>query len=290
MTGLGDTMTSEPVRRAAEIEAPSNLYVIHPLSAWIVPYCVRWGFTPNQVSLAGMGSGIAAGVFYHFYPHGWCVLLGFACMFAWHVLDGADGQLARATNSFSEFGKIIDGICDYVTFAAVYIGLATTLAYYLGGWVWFLVILSGLCHAAQSAAYELQRQYYNVYGLGRKSASLPNLAAPAAPGAAAWLHHVYTRAQLLIAGGAAAFHAELAARLAANPDQAEEIRARYRASFAPAIRRWALLSANTRTLAIFLFTFAGMPLLYFVFEIFVLTAVLAALLADQRKRYASAFT
>jgi CDP-diacylglycerol--serine O-phosphatidyltransferase len=276
---------SEPVRRAAEIEEPSNLYIIHPLSSWIVPHCARLGITPNQVSLAGMGCGIIAGIFYHYYQHTWCVLLGFAFMVAWHVLDGADGQLARLTNSFSEFGKLIDGVCDYVTFTAVYVGLALTLAAVDGGWVWWVVILAGLCHAAQSAAYELQRQYYNAYGLGRKSAAPPDPNAPSAPGAAGWLQSIYSRAQLLIGGDAASFHFKLAAYLTANPEDNDSTRTRYCASFAPAIRRWALLSGNTRTLAIFICALAGVPLLFFVLEIFVFTAALAALLSDQRQRY-----
>jgi phosphatidylglycerophosphate synthase len=270
---------SEPARRASEIEAASNLYIIHPLSAWIVPYCARAGITPNQVSLAGMGCGIAAGAAYHFYPHTACVFLGFALMIAWHVLDGADGQLARLTSTFSELGKIIDGICDYVTYTAVYVGLALTLAAVHGGWVWWLVVLSGLCHAAQSAAYELQRQYFNVYGLGRTSSALPDLNAPAPSGAAGVLHNIYTRAQLLIGRDAAAFHATL--------QSDEATRARYRKTFAPVIRRWSLLSANTRTIAIFLCALAGAPLLYFLFEIFILSAALWALLADQRRRYAA---
>jgi CDP-diacylglycerol---serine O-phosphatidyltransferase len=275
---------SEPVRRAAEIEAPSNLYVIHPLSAWIVPYCARAGITPNQLSFAGMGCGIAAGIFYHFYPHTWCVVLGFACMVAWHVFDGADGQLARLTNSFSALGKLIDGICDYVTFAAVYIGLALTLASVHGGWVWGLVLLSGLCHALQSAAYELQRLYYNDYGLGRTSSALPDREARP-PGAAGWLQRAYTRVQLVIGGDAAAFHGKLAAALAAHPEQADAIRVRYCTVFAPAVRRWALLSSNSRTLAIFVCALSGVPLLYFFLEVFGFSAVLAALLADQRRRY-----
>jgi CDP-diacylglycerol---serine O-phosphatidyltransferase len=275
----------EPVRRAAEIEEPSNFYVIHPLAGWIVPYLARAGITPNQVSLAGMGCGIAAGAAYHFYPQTWCVLLGFALMVLWHVLDGADGQLARLTNNFSAFGKIVDGICDYVTFAAVYIGLALTLARVHGGWVWGAVILAGLCHAAQSAAYELQRQYYNVYGLGRRSAALPDLDAPSPPGAAAWLIRAYTRVQLLISGDAAQFHTRFASHLAAHPDADETLRTHYCTSFAGTIRRWAVLSSNTHTVAIFLFALAGVPLFYFLFEIFGLTAALLWLLAAQRRRH-----
>jgi len=73
--------------------------------------------------------------------------------------------------------------------------------------------------------------------------------------------------------------------LAAHPDAAETIRARYCMNFAPCIRRWAVLSSNARTLAIFLLALAGAPLLYFLLEIFGFTAVLAWLLAAQRRRY-----
>lgn len=278
-------MMSEPVRRAAEIEEPSNLYIIHPVAAWIVPHCARLGITPNQLSFTGMGCGIAAGIAYHFYPHLWCVFLGFAFMAAWHVLDGADGQLARLTNSFSALGKTIDGICDYVTFTAVYVGLALTLAAIHGGWVWGLVVLSGLCHAMQSAAYELQRQYYNVFGLGRKSSPLPEPAAPSATGAAGRLEQFYAQAQSLIGGRAAAFHAGLAATRTTHPETSDAMRAHYCAVFAPVIRRWAILSSNSRTIAIFLCALAGAPLLYFLFEIFILSAVLATLLAAQNRRY-----
>jgi phosphatidylglycerophosphate synthase len=280
---------AEPVRRTAEIEEPTNLYLIHPLAARLVPLCARWGITPNAVSLAGMGCGLAAAVAYYWYPHPWCCVLGFALMLAWHVLDGADGQLARLTNSFSELGKVIDGICDYVTFTAVYIALALTLSRYAGSWVWGLVVVSGLCHAVQSAAYELQRQQYNYWGWGRASAALARAQPPAAGGtlpqrAAKLLHGMYGWVQIAVSAGAEAFNQELAAILAAKPEREAELRQDYREVFAPWLRRWALLSANYRTLGIFLFSVMGMPMFYFLFEITGFTAILLWLLAGQRQR------
>lgn len=290
---LRAALDAEPVRRTSEIEEPTNLYVIHPLSAWIVPHCARLGISPNAVSLAGMGCGVAAGFAYHWYQSAWCCVLGFVLMLAWHVLDGADGQLARLTNAQSEFGKIIDGICDYVTFTAVYVGLALTLSQYVGSWVWGLVAVSGVCHAVQSAAYELQRQQYNFWGWGRKSAALPDLHPPKAERqgqpmlrcAANLLHGLYTRVQIAATGGAAEFNRDLEAILAARPEREAVLRQDYREVFAPSVRRWAILSANYRTIAIFLFAVAGMPMFYFLFEIFGFSAILAGLLSGQRRRY-----
>ncbi len=277
---------ADPIRRTFEIEDPTNLYFIHPLSARLVPVFARYGITPNTVSFIGMGCGILAGVAYHFYNHTACAVLGFALMLAWHVMDGADGQLARLTKSYSELGKVLDGICDYVTFTAVYVGLALAMSAYLGGWAWVLVACSGAAHAVQSAAYEMQRQDYNFWGWGRASAALPKLDAKP-QGFTGWLHHFYARLQLWAAGGAAQFHAGFGALLAANPQREVNLRAAYRESFAPVIRRWGVLGANYRTLGLFIAALIKLPVLYFVFEILGFGAVLFVLLEAQKAHYRS---
>jgi phosphatidylglycerophosphate synthase len=220
-----------------------------------------------MVSLMGMGCGIAAGFAYFHFRDARFVLLGFALMFAWHVLDGADGQLARLTQRFSEFGRILDGICDYVTFIAVYCALALALG---GGRTWVLILSAGLCHAVQSAAYEAQRQAYGVWGEGR----------PVQGRMMGWLGLVYAGLQMPLRPVPPDIEERLMA-LSASPD----FRAQYRAVFAPAIRRWSVLSANYRTLGIFLCALAGAPQVYFWFEILGFSAILAVLLPLQRARY-----
>lgn len=282
---------SEPVRRTFEIEDPTNLYFIHPISARLVPVFAKAGITPNTVSFIGMGCGLLAGLFYHFYSHRICALLGFALMLGWHVMDGADGQLARLTQTYSELGKVLDGICDYVTFAAVYIGLGLAMSAVHGGWVWAVIGLSGLCHAVQSGAYELQRQNYNFWGLGRQSAALPAMAR--LPPGLSWrqripaeLNRRYARMQLAAAGGNATFYAVFAGLLATQPAREGALREAYRAHFAPIIRRWGVLCANYRTLGIFLAALLKLPLLYFLFEIFGFSLILIFLLQAQKAQNA----
>ena len=65
----------------------------------------------------------------------------------------------------------------------------------------------------------------------------------------------------------------------------EEFRQRYRETFAPPVRRWSVLSANTRTMGIFAFALCGVPLFYFYAEIAGLSAILVLLLAGQQRRY-----
>ena len=275
---------ADPIRRTYEIEDPTNLYLIHPISAALVPLFAKSGISPNMVSLLGMGCGILAGVAYHFYTSTACAVLGFLLMLAWHVMDGADGQLARLTKRYSELGKILDGICDYVTFTAVYVGLALAMSRFMGGWAWALVAFSGVAHAVQSAAYEMQRQDYNFWGWGRASAALPLLDAKP-KGIAQHLHHLYARVQLWASGGAAEFHRVFAAILTSKPRQEAALREAYRARFAPVTRRWGVLCANYRTLGLFLAALVKLPVLYFVFEIIGFSAILIVLLEAQKVQY-----
>ena len=283
--------TSEPVKRTSEIEEITNLYLIHPVASRLTPSLARLGITPNAVSLAGMAFGIMAGLAYYHFRDRAFVIVGFLLMVAWHIMDGADGQLARLTNAQSQLGKILDGICDYVVFIAVYCGLGAALSDETGGWVWLLVIVSGLCHSAQSAAYELQRQDYNYWGWDRKSAELlaPDALPAAGAGPVAWLmaliYRLYVVGQLQMAGVAMEFRKKLGAILAAQPLLAADIRDRYRATFAPSVFRWSIMSANYRTLGIFIAALAGRPLYYFWFEIVGMSLLTLLLIAGQRLRY-----
>ncbi len=284
--------TAEPVRRTTEIEDLTNLYFIHPVANRLTLLLAAMRVRPNAVSLAGMLCGILAGIAYAHYRHPRYAVAGFILMIAWHVMDGADGQLARLTHTQSQSGKVLDGLCDYVTFIAVYVALALALSRQDGNWVWGLIAVSGLCHAAQSASYEAQRQDYDFWGWGR--ASVNHLARNAEPRSRARkiadrLHQLYARIQGQLAGDIIGYQGKLAAIVQRDPEHAPLIRARYRKVFAPAVRRWSVLSANTRSLGIFICALFQAPLYFFWFEIFGLGLIWFFLLSRQAARYARFF-
>ncbi len=284
--------TDEPIRRTSEIEEFTNLYFIHPIAARLTLLFAKWHLTPNAVSLAGMLSGLLAALAYYHYQDPRCVIVGFVLMIIWHIMDGADGQLARLTHSQSQSGKIIDGICDYVTFIAVYTALGLALSPRLGPWVWALVFGAGACHAIQAAAYEVQRQEYNFWGWNRKSAELPSLDEPTSrTGASAsqrlldTLYRWYVRMQYRAAGVVPESRGQLALALQQEPQRAPTIRQHYRVVFAPAVRRWSLLSANYRTLGIFIAALLQAPQYYFCFEIVGFSLIMLVLTRHQRICY-----
>lgn len=287
----------EPVKRTAEIEEVTNLHLIHPIASRLVPFCARMKISPNAVSFAGMAFGVSAAIAYNHYQNASYAIVGFLCMVMWHIMDGADGQLARLTQSQSELGKVLDGICDYVTFVAVYVGLALPISAQQGRWVWGLVAVAGVCHAVQAAAYEVQRQDYNFWGLGLRSAQLPDASAPLPTARAGSglqrqshrVHRLYAAVQLLTVGSTVESRLKLATMLNSQPERAASIRARYRQIFAPAVRRWSVMSANYRTIGIFAFALLQRPLYYFWWEVVGLTTIMVVLLVLQHRRYALFF-
>jgi phosphatidylglycerophosphate synthase len=283
-----------PIRRTTEIEEITNLYLIHPLASRLVPYFARMRLTPNAVSVTGMLFGILAAFAYYRYSDVRFAITGFALMIAWHVMDGADGQLARLTQTYSYFGKVLDGISDNVTFLAVYTALAISLSHEYGGWMYALVAVSAVCHAIQSASYEAQRQEYEYWGWGRKAQEPPPRNSPErdrdGPAVIRWLFDFLHRLFFVglsfpTAGIRRKFSEAMASALQHQTEHTALIRQRYRETLAPQLRSWSILSANYRTLGIFIAALFKAPEYYFGFEIIGFSAALAVLIWRQSTSY-----
>jgi len=152
-----------PLSERRKLRKITNLHLIHPLASRLVPIFARLHVTPNAVSIAGMLSPHSFGVAYYRYWDFEYATTGFALMVAWHVMDGADGQLARFTQSYSLLRQGLDGNFDNCTFLAVYTALAISLSRRYGNWIYALVEISAVCHAIQSASYETQRKNTSIW-------------------------------------------------------------------------------------------------------------------------------
>lgn len=271
--------SSEPVLRSASIEERSNAWAFQPLSRRLAPALVRMGVSANATSLIGMAAGLGGAFCYGFYARSdAAVLLGFALMCVWHVFDGADGQVARMTNTQSQLGKVIDGVCDYVVFISAYAIIAARLQETYPGWAWPLVVVAGLCHAVQAGSYEAQRQMYDYWALGKRSAriALDDRAKPALLRGYEWVQ----RNASAIDGG----YLQALERRIGEPGPGNPASAAYATRFASTVRRWGIFSPNYRTYGLFAGCLAGRPEFYFVAEIVILTPLLVAASMRQKRR------
>jgi len=268
--------------RPKEIEEHTNLYALHPVSHRLAALLAKTSLHPNAVSFTGIVFGLAAAVaFYQFRVPG-AAWIGLAGMVVWHLLDGTDGQLARLTGRSSVAGKVIDGFADYTVYLAVYVALAAALAREMGGWVALLAAFSVASHVLQGAAYERQRETYLfwVYS-GEAGKGPPRVEMPKNP-ILFGLYFGYLKVQNFLDTAEAV--KQRGFDLALGPNRRALAAEKYKELYAASVRRWWMLSANTHTFAICLFTALGVPLLYFVFEILVLNGIFLTLLADKRRR------
>lgn len=155
-------------KRPPEVEGWLNLHIYHPLSRRLANALKSTFVTPNMVSVLGFLFICAAAFAYTGLAWPVSALLGFLLHISWHVIDGADGELARMTGKASATGELVDGLCDYAGHIVLYIALAAMLDDTIGGWSWFIASCAGASHIVQSNHTETQRRIYRwwAYGTG----------------------------------------------------------------------------------------------------------------------------
>lgn len=247
-------------RRPRELQDALNRRIFHPL-AWRLALRLAPTFvTPNMVSIAGGLLVVAAAVAY--VQPGWPVpaLIGFALHLGWHVVDGADGDLARLTGRSGPAGELVDGICDYASHIVLYLTLGALLQHQVGAWTWVLTVGAGASRIIQANHYEVQRRQYQwwVYGV-------PWLRTSAGEGALSPFGAAYLQLAQRIGAQAPAIDAALD-RADGDPARLEQIRAAIRRRGPALLGSLLLLGANYRTIGLGLSMLAGSPLYFFLFE------------------------
>ena len=277
----------KPNTRPTELQDPLNLYLYHPLARRLARALSHTPVTPNMVSVFGGLMVVAAGVIYWGmdpwarYSQIWAwpigALMGMALHLGWHVVDGADGDLARMTGRASPIGEIVDGICDYVSHIIMYFLLAAVLQRSIGGLAWPIMIAAGVSHVVQSNHVEVERRFYLAWIYG-----VP------------WLHHTRTKANGLtglmqVFGPGVALYMRLAAGLtpraacidaavnasAGDADKLARIRTIIGEERRPLLPLLKIMGPNPRAIVLGLGMVAGSPLWFFVYQALVLNALMA---------------
>jgi hypothetical protein len=117
MPDLSFRATIKPV----EVEELIDLFVHRPLAHLIARAAYPTAITPDQLTMVSMVVGVASG---------WCawtslgrgepyLAAGGLLLIASAVVDCSDGQLARMRQSSSRFGRMLDGLVDFIVQAAV---------------------------------------------------------------------------------------------------------------------------------------------------------------------------
>jgi phosphatidylglycerophosphate synthase len=268
--------------RPPEMEDWLNRRIYHPLSHRLALLLSGTRVTPNAVSVAGGLAIVAAGLLYTGLRWPEAALLGFLVHASWHVLDGADGDLARMTGRTSPIGEFVDGVCDYAGHVILY----TILAFlfldqtFVGSWAYWIVASAGASRVLQASRSESQRRTYlwRAFGVPWIKQSVSAGDGLARPEPLMRLSALITRLYLAVSG-ATSERVERVNALALEPAGREAVRRESRLS----LRLHTLMGANARTVALGLSMAAGSPLWYFVGEIVLGNLLLLVAAAAQRR-------
>ena len=160
MAQATDIRPLEPVNRPRELQDPLNFHFYHPLARRLALLLRPTGISPNMVSVMSAVCLCAATAC--FVGLAWPVngLAGLFFMLLWHVVDGADGDLARMTGTASPTGELVDGVCDYFGNTVMYFAFAFLADDIWGAWAWILAVAAGASHVLQTNHAETQRRLY----------------------------------------------------------------------------------------------------------------------------------
>jgi hypothetical protein len=156
--------------KSVAVEEILDLIFYRPLAFLVVKAVYPTSVTPNQLTLVSMLFGILGGVGFALgTPLGF--VLGGTSFIVCDVLDCSDGQLARMKKNGTPVGRILDGVADYVSSFAAYLGIgigyANASAHPL--LMWFITIIVGFSNAFQSGLLDFYRNRYLDVTLHRAS-------------------------------------------------------------------------------------------------------------------------
>jgi hypothetical protein len=282
--GASDGRRRLPPAKPRELEDLLNRRLFHPISRRLAVLLSFTFVSPNMVSVTGAALVVAAGALYSFAGGAWAVALALTLHLLWHVVDGADGDLARLTGKASPTGELVDGLCDYLSHALIYLFLAIHLAEWIGAWAYALGWAAGLSRVAQANHAESQRRIYlwRAYGVPwikqTRDADGPRLRRKSVlggvTGAYLWLSDELSPAS------------ERLDRAAEEAERDPALRARFtrlcRRTFRTPLFLQGLLGSNLRTLLLGLSMTLGSPLWFFLLETTVMNLLLLASIRRQR--------
>lgn len=278
-SGAGALTTRPP-----ELHDWINRVLIHPVSRRVALALQHTPVTPNMVSCVSGLSLASAGLAYTLMDWPLAVAAGLFLYLLWHILDGADGDLARLTGRSSPTGELVDGIADYSGHFVLYMAFGTYLGASFGIWGWLMSAAAAFSRIAQASHIESVRRTYlwRAYGvpwLGRRK-----------PGEST------SSGAARVSGGIASFYLALASVLTPRNTRADDLieqRERNPPAAAQArelsrsIGRGALawqhwLGPNRRTFLLAASMAAGSPIWFLIFEATLLNLVLFASAMRQR--------
>lgn len=285
--------------KSLDTEEHIDLFFYRPIGYAWARLAKKLGVTPNAITIASIFLGIGAGIAFYFNEL-WINVIGMLLLVWANSFDSADGQLARMTKQYSPLGRILDGVSGDIWFFTIYLCIClrenvTSPFFMAHPWlIWLIAATAGLCHAKQAAMADYYRQFHLYFLKGEDGSELDSTDDLRAKyrqmlwkgnfwrKLVLYFYANYTANQEVMSPSMQTLRRELRKRF---PDgrYPESFRHKFRRLSLPLMKYTNILSFNWRCIALFISLFAGMPWLYFIFELTVLNALLVYMIVRHEK-------
>jgi hypothetical protein len=275
--------TFESTLKSVDTEEFIDIHFYRPIGYQWALLFNRLGITPNQVTIASIFIGIAAGICFYFTSFRMNLLGVFLLIWA-NSYDSADGQLARMTGRKTELGRILDGICGDFWFIAIYFAIIFRLWPDWGFWIILLAVVAGYFHQKQAAMADYYRNVYLLFLKGKNGSEWDTSADLRKKYAGiSWKEQPLLKFSEKIY----IYYTESQERWSPRLQELRKIidtgydgniLAGFRNGFLrktfPLLKYTNMLSFNLRAIVLFICVLSNFPWVYFVFELTVLNAML----------------
>ena len=283
MSSQQNKPTLESTLKSLDTEEFIDIHFYRPIGyRWALLFN-RLGVTPNQITIASIFIGVAAGICFYFTSF-WINLLGVFLLIWANSYDSADGQLARMTGQKSELGRMLDGACGDLWFIAIYIAIIFRLWPAWSFWILLLAFVAGYFHNKQASMADYYRNVYLLFLKGKKGSewdSSVNIRKEYE--AISWkekpLMKLFEKSYVFYTEGQERWSPRLQEMKKMMNDKYEgnipdEFRKGFLKKTFPLLKYTNMLSFNLRSIVLFISVLSNFPWFYFVFEITVLNIML----------------
>ena len=159
-----------------EVEELLDLVFYRPLAFLFVKAIYKTNLTPNQITTLALIIGVTGGIFYFFNTHT-AISIGALLLIIYDVLDCSDGMIARLKKNGTFFGRILDGLTDYVVTITVYLGIGFGFAGNSENplFYWGLLVLAGASNIIHAITLDYYRNKFLDYAFNRQAILGENL-------------------------------------------------------------------------------------------------------------------
>ena len=289
-------MTLQDTLKSRDTEEWIDLVFYRPIGYCWALFFRKIKVTPNIVSILSIFIGVLAGILFY-YSDIWVNIVGMALLVWANSYDSADGQLARMTGNYSRLGRLLDGLSSSCWFVVIYFALCFRLMPEWGFYIWALAVVSGYSHSKQAAMADYLRNFHLLFIKEKQRSELEEVAElESLFRRLTWKKNFfeklfmvfyipYTKDQERWTPRLQAFRKALAGvgdigntTGSASAELPVEFREAFRKASKPMMKYTNILSFNTRTIALFISIFAGIPWAYFLFELTVMNGLLIYML------------